>query len=257
MWFVPPNCPNPAAQWLTKTIEMQYRFNYVEQAGKSWATRQIGVFHRRARDGKGDLWIFLHPKNDSVVQKRLEAAVATWSSSASSQGNWPLIHLLVLSSYFGDWRWFLKGLSGEIEHLVRAIDFFFSFPPTLMAKAIVLTDEQASDALSLDFSTEAHYKRGLETLQNLHNLEDKVLPLAPRLRSMLATVTSLREYESLFFSDASNEKSQPVIVADELRSYETRIHGHLASVELLEKRVQEILKLVRYRGLLSYFYLPF
>jgi hypothetical protein len=111
--------------------------------------------------------------------------------------------------------------------------------------------------LSLDFTTEAHYKRGLETLQSLHNLEDKVLPLSPRLHSLQATVVSLREHEDIFFSGVSKEKGQPVIVADELRSYETRLHGHLASVELLEKRVQEILKLVRYRGLLKDFCLHF
>jgi hypothetical protein len=100
---------------------MQYRFNYVEQAGKSWATRQIGVYNRRTRNGKGDLWIFLHPKNDSVVQKRLEAAAATHSSSVSHQIDWNLVHLLVLSSYFGDWRWFVKSLSVEIERLVRKL----------------------------------------------------------------------------------------------------------------------------------------
>jgi hypothetical protein len=112
----------------------------------------------------------------------------------------------------------------------------------------LLRDSKASDALSLDFSTEAHHKRGLETLQSLHNLEDKVSPLSPRLDSMLATVKSLRDNEDVFFPEVAKSKVQPVIIADELRSYETRLQGHLASVELLEKRVQEILKLVSYRG---------
>lgn len=114
----------------------------------------------------------------------------------------------------------------------------------------MLRKEKACDALSLDFSTEAHYKRGLDALQSLHNLEDKVLPLSPRLRSLLATVETLEEHEDLFFSGISKEKDQSVIVQDELRSYKARLHGLLAAVELLEKRVQEILKLVSYRGLL-------
>jgi hypothetical protein len=114
----------------------------------------------------------------------------------------------------------------------------------------LLRKEKASDALSLDFSTEAHYKRGLDALQSLHNLEDKVLPLSPRLRSLLATVETLEEHEDLFFSGVSKEKGQSVIVLDELRSYKARLHGLLGTVELLEKRVQEILKLVSYRGLL-------
>jgi hypothetical protein len=207
-------------------VEMQYRFSYVEQAGNSWATRQIGVYHRRESKGSGpaNLWIFLHPKNNSVVQKRLEAALSMWSNSSSRSANWDLMHLLVLSSYFGDWRWYLKSLSGEIEYL-------------------------AKDALSLDFSNEAHDKRGLETLQSLHNLQDKVLPLSARLRAMLATVSTLKQHEDIFFP--GENKDQSIIVADELRSYETQLQCHLDHVELLEKRVQEILKLVRHRGLLS------
>jgi hypothetical protein len=208
-------------------VEMQYRFNYVEQAGSSWATRQVGIYHRREPSGSGlsNLWIFLHPRNNSVMQKRLEAAVSSWETSGAQSANWDLTHLLALSSYFGDWRWFLKSLSGEIEHL-------------------------ANDALSLDFSSEAHDKRGLETLQSLHHLEDKVLPLSARLRSMLLTVTTLKEHQDILFSVKSRD--QPVDVSQEFQSYQTRLQGHLASVELLEKRTQEILKLVRYRGLLKF-----
>ena len=112
----------------------------------------------------------------------------------------------------------------------------------------------ANDALSLDFSNEAHDKRGLETLQSLHHLEDKVLPLSARLRSILGTVRTLKQHKDIFFPEENREQS--INVADELRSYETQLQGHLASVELLEKRAQEILKLVRYRCLLyANFYL--
>jgi chromosome segregation ATPase len=121
-----------------------------------------------------------------------------------------------------------------------------------MSQYTSLRHDQASDALSLDFSTEAHQKRGLEALQSLHTLEDKVLPLSPRLSSLLATVETLREYEDIFFSGLSKEKDQLVIVQDELRSYETQLRRLLTNVELLEKRVQEILKLVSYRGLFRY-----
>jgi hypothetical protein len=97
-------------------VEMQYRFNYVEQAGSSMATRQICIYHRRASAGSelSNLWIFLHPKNNSVMQKRLEAAVSSSEISGARRSNWDLTHLPVLSSYFGDWGWFLKSLSGDI-----------------------------------------------------------------------------------------------------------------------------------------------
>jgi hypothetical protein len=99
-------------------------------------------------------------------------------------------------------------------------------------------------ALSLDFSTEVQFSKGLTFLQDLHDLQDRVLPLASRLRSTLTTIVSLKEMNQLFRKKEVLEVHQLDQMANELRSYETRVKGHLASVELLEKRVQEILKLV-------------
>jgi hypothetical protein len=131
-----------------------------------------------------------------------------------NQNDWFKAHLLVLSSYFGDWRPFLNKLSAEVETI-------------------------ASDALSLDFSNNLHYWRGLSILLSLHNLEDQVLPLSPRLRSLLGTVSSLKN-----FNETSRWNDDCLKVNNELGSYETLLKGHLARVELLEKRTQEILKLV-------------
>lgn len=36
------------------------------------------------------------------------------------------------------------------------------------------------------------------------------------------------------------------MISDELRSYETRLRGHIASVEVLEKRIKGVLNLVNY-----------
>jgi hypothetical protein len=157
---------------------------------------------------------------NSVVQKRLENAVSMCEKHSIGQGDWFQIHMLVLSSYFGDWRPFLNKLSAEMESI-------------------------ASDALSLDFSTDAHYRRGLNILQSLHNLEDQVLPLSPRLRSILSTVSSLKHFNKV---NRSRDDRQVQKINNELRAYETRLSGHLARVELLEKRTQETLKLV---GILS------
>lgn len=107
-----------------------------------------------------------------------------------------------------------------------------------------LTPFKAGVALSLDFSNEEHYSTGFNTLQDLHDLQDKVLPLSSRLRSTLATIVCLKEMNQLFREKGLLEVDQLDEMANEVRSYETRMHGHLASVELLEKRVQEILKLV-------------
>ena len=98
--------------------------------------------------------------------------------------------------------------------------------------------------MAIDFSKDGQYGRGTDTLQNLHNLQDKVLPLSPRLKSTLATVNSLKAYTKTLQRNQCCAEEMFVEMNDELKAYEVLLSGHLASVALLEKRVHEILNLV-------------
>lgn len=117
--LISPKSPNPTTK---PVIEMQYRLSYVEEHtrpnSKSWVIRQMGVYHRFYPGSGRSLWIFLHPKPDSLVQRRLETAITQWEQSRASLKSWYLVHILVLSSYFNDWRWYLKSLSAQIENIV-------------------------------------------------------------------------------------------------------------------------------------------
>jgi hypothetical protein len=103
---------------LTSTIEMQYRISYVEEVPGGFATRQTGVYHHFVPNGPGSLWIFLNPRPRSILQTRLEKVARDAHTREISDQEWELMHLLVLSSYLGDWRWYLKSLSAEIERIV-------------------------------------------------------------------------------------------------------------------------------------------
>jgi hypothetical protein len=116
-----------------------------------------------------------------------------------------------------------------------------------LAHILIDTDNlKAAIAVSLDFEKDEHYRRGTDTLQNLHSLQDKILPLCPRLRSTLATVISLETFFETLRRKSLYEELHSIKILDELRAYEVFINGHISSVELLEKRVQEILSLVSY-----------
>lgn len=84
-----------------------------------WAIRQTGVYHRHVPNGSGNLWILLHPRPDSTIQARLEECAFEWEGRNGSLDEWEMTHILILSSYFDDWRWYLKSLSAEVELLVR------------------------------------------------------------------------------------------------------------------------------------------
>lgn len=108
--------------WSEFWVESQYIFSYVEEIlgnnSNRWAVRQTGVYHRHTSNGIGNLWIFLHPKPKSALQTRLEACARDWEERKGSFDDWELTHILVLSSYFDDWRWYLKNLSADVERMV-------------------------------------------------------------------------------------------------------------------------------------------
>lgn len=86
-----------------------------------------------------------------------------------------------------------------------------------------------------------NHGRGTDILQELHAILNKIMPISPRLRSTLGTVISLKTlYETLRQKQIYSEHHS-MHMLDELRAYESNTEGHLASVTLLEKKVQEML----------------
>ncbi|KAF8859385.1 hypothetical protein BDZ45DRAFT_361920 [Acephala macrosclerotiorum] len=205
------------------SYEIQYRVSYVEETvghgGKEWAIRQMGVYHRHVPGRSGNIWILLHPKPGSTAQTRLENCAVEWDERKGSFDDWELTHILVLSSYFDDWRWYLKSLSAEAGRI-------------------------ASIALSYDFSTAQNHERGTDILQELHSLLNKIMPISPRLRSTLGTISSLRTLYGTLRRENLYTEHHSVQILDELKTYEIHTEGHLASVALLEKKVQETVSLL-------------
>ena len=97
-----------------KLQEMMYTFKYVERNGRAqgnnWSIRQTTVYYQRTTEG-ADFWIILHPKPESVFQRRLEKLFSDVQSTASVRLNPATVHLLLFSSYMENWRWYLSQLS--------------------------------------------------------------------------------------------------------------------------------------------------
>jgi hypothetical protein len=103
------------------TIDMCYLLVHVEESkGKqrvSWPIRQTAVFHRFVPNSEGSLWIFINPMPNSVLQQRLERTVVHGELLSCSR-DLQHLHLLVLSSYIENWRWYLKALNEEFTEIV-------------------------------------------------------------------------------------------------------------------------------------------
>ena len=106
----------------TLLSDMSYLLRYAEQdlSEDPWRIRQTGVYHRYSMpsDVGSDLWIFLHPKKNSKFEESLKSL----RDPNKCSGNWPQdrpeLDFLLLSSYFGNWRWYLRDLSAKYEAIV-------------------------------------------------------------------------------------------------------------------------------------------
>lgn len=100
--------------------DMHYLLTYAEDDTRggisSWKIRQAGVFHRYDPSGSGNLFILLHANPQSPLQRRIEHTIATNPVALFEQ--WFSMHLLVLSTYLGGWRWYIRNLGDEIEKTV-------------------------------------------------------------------------------------------------------------------------------------------
>ena len=209
---------------LTYASDMQYNLVYAEEAPipttKAWTLRQVGVFCRYTPKPSGNIWIFLNAKEGSIIQNRIEDGMNKWELNNAYPQSLFSLHLLVFSSYFRNWRFYLSDLNQELEDI-------------------------ADIALTREFTKSSHYTEGYDQLRKLKHLEDKVLPLTARFRTILGTVLALRDVNELFRNAGFWQGKDYLDVSNELKCYETHINGHLETVTLMEKRVKEILNLVR------------
>ena len=101
---------------------MSYLFRYAEQdvVESPWRIRQTGVYHRCSMplDSESDLWIFLQPKQNSRFEQSLKTIMISQECSEGWLERCQKLEILLLSSYFGNWRWYLKDLSAEFEAIV-------------------------------------------------------------------------------------------------------------------------------------------
>jgi hypothetical protein len=89
-----------------------------------WSFRHTGVYHHHTSDF--DLFILLHPNSNGILESRLLSMLGTESSSTAESSQLAQfrkdpyrLHLLVMSSFFDNWRWYFRDLGEDFRAEVR------------------------------------------------------------------------------------------------------------------------------------------
>ncbi|KUJ15959.1 uncharacterized protein LY89DRAFT_587507 [Mollisia scopiformis] len=201
-----------------ETLDITYQVNYVEEnlrKGKDpWSFRHTGVYHHHTPDF--DLFILLHPINNSVLEDRLLKMLEVDQSVKPKVSQIPAfckdpyrLHLLVMSSFFDNWRWYFRNL-GE----------------TFAAEnnsAMVIKPETA------------RAQESFARVKSLRNMNDFALFAKACCSSDLDLVEKLKGCDLTPLKDASSLESQKTI-----------LRGHVESSTVLEGRIRNAIDLVGY-----------
>jgi hypothetical protein len=98
--------------------------------------------------------------------------------------------------------------------------------------------------VTIDFERKEAYQTGSELLQRLQHFEDIILPLVPRLKSTLATLTKLQTLGEWIPQARLGSHEEKQMYVDELLSFRAQVQGYIESTELLRKRSQRTLDIV-------------
>ncbi|KAF9890502.1 hypothetical protein FE257_005907 [Aspergillus nanangensis] len=151
------------------TFEVGYIFKYAfPKTGPdglaSWVVRQTGVYQKYDRDTNHSTWIFLHPSTDCPFQRRLREDLGSADQCAKFRQHPFLIHNMLFSTYFPNWRAYLAHHQAQV------------LPMSPAGLADRVNDELEDNYRRLDF---------------VRSIEYSCAPLQPIFQSLTKTFNTL------------------------------------------------------------------
>lgn len=106
--------------------DISYQLQYVEENHRSrdrpWSIRHTGVYHHHSSKDTFDLFIFLNPMDESVLEQQLAAYTQPRFSQytlASICADPMRLHVLPFAAYVHNWRWCLRYWGKQFGERVR------------------------------------------------------------------------------------------------------------------------------------------
>ena len=102
---------------------MAFVVKYPENNGRTdgadpWSIRQTGVYQSFDVTTKTSVWILINPRQNTAADKRLKDLLSSEEKLSATEGQLPLVGLMVLSTYFGNWRTYMAFYEKEELRMV-------------------------------------------------------------------------------------------------------------------------------------------
>ena len=83
-----------------------------------WSIRQTGVYQSFDVTTKTSVWILINPRHNTTAEKRLKDLLSSEEKLSTMEGQLPLVGLMALSTYFGNWRTYMAFYEKEELRMV-------------------------------------------------------------------------------------------------------------------------------------------
>ena len=103
--------------------EMAFVLKYPENNGRTdgadpWSIRQTGVYQSFDATTKTSVWILINPRQNTAADDRLKELLSSRERFAAVEGQQPVLGLMVLSTYFSNWRTYMAFYEKEELRMV-------------------------------------------------------------------------------------------------------------------------------------------
>ena len=120
------------------SVEMTFVFKYPEHNGRSdgadpWSIRQTGVYQSFDPLTRTSLWMLLNPRRNAAADTRIRGILNDPEGSSQLHQQPPLIGLVVLSTYFANWRTYMEFYEKEELTMVTVYHY-----PNLRRQVVTL-----------------------------------------------------------------------------------------------------------------------
>ena len=102
---------------------MAFVLKFPENNGRTdgadpWSIRQTGVYQSFDATSKTSVWILINPRQNTAADTRLKDLLGSRKKLSTSEGQLPLVGLVVLSTYFSNWRTYMAFYEKEELRMV-------------------------------------------------------------------------------------------------------------------------------------------
>lgn len=197
--------------------KISYQIRYAEENHRSperpWSVRQTGVYHHHSVQSNFDLFILLHPIENSLFEQQVTSLAMTQSSQAelaSLVENPYRMHLMPFALYLDNWRWYFRYLGEEFQ-------------------------KKNDEVMTVDIKTSAAVSLNFDKVQGLRDLEDTALSLSAYCKAGSGIIEALHDVPGADYQGVWS-----------LNPFDARLRGYGENISVLTKRIGNTIELFAY-----------